>query len=134
MNKFKIFFLGLMMMFGALATNAQTYSYRAFSAAYKFTIDGRWSNWSNWQKVSTLITIDYDRDVIKVYADDPQVYVIYSYDGKYTDSSGGQQVQFSVVDQDGDNGKVRLRIETNGNSQLYVDFADLILCWNVRKI
>ena len=62
------------------------------------------------------------------------MYVVTNYDGSYTDSSGGQQVQFSVVDQDYDSGKIRLRIERNGNSQVYVEFADVILVWNVVKI
>ena len=114
--------------------SAQTYTYRGFQAAYKYIQNGRWTDWTDWISVNVLITIDYDNDVIKVYANEPQTYVIYEYDGKFTDNSGGQQVQFSVIDQDYDKGKVRLRIEKNGNSQLYVDFADVTFVWNVRKI
>lgn len=136
MKKFiKTICLAFMLMF-AFSTSgySQTYAYRGFQAAYKYVDNGRWTDWTDWQRVNVLITIDYDNDVIKVYANTPQTYVVIDYDGSFTDASGGQQIQFSVIDQDYDKGKVRLRIETNGNSQLYVEFADVIFVWNVVKI
>ena len=134
MKKFIVLLFLMFGLFSVTDTYAQTYKYRAFSAAYKYKQNGYWTDWTDWERVSTLITIDYDNDVIRIYANVPQVYVIYDYDGSFKDNSGGQQVQFSVIDQDYDKGKIRLRIETNGNSQLYVEFADVILVWNVVKI
>ena len=136
MKKFiKVFLVLFAMLFAyTVETQAQTYAYRGYQAAYKYVRNGYWTDWTDWQRVDVIITIDYDNDVIKVHANTPQIYVVTDYDGSYTDASGGRQVQFSVIDQDYDKGKVRLRIETNGNSQLYVEFADLILVWNVVKI
>ena len=134
-NFIKTIFAALILTFAfSVDGYSQTYAYRAFSAAYKYKENGYWHDWTDWQEVSTVITIDYDNDVIRVYAETPQVYVVTNYDGEFTDNSGGQQVQFSVIDQDYDRGKIRLRVEKNGNSQLYVEFADVIFCWNVRKI
>lgn len=136
MKKFiNVFILTVLMMLAFNTNcNAQTYAYRGFQAAYKYIENGRWTDWSDWKRVNVIITIDYDNDVIRVHADSPQTYVVTNYDKSFTDSSGGRQVQFSVIDQDYDYGKVRLRIETNGNSQIYVEFADVIFCWNVVKI
>ncbi len=135
MKRFIKFIIAFLMIFAFNSEmNAQTYAYRGFQAAYKYVENGRWTNWTDWKRVDVLITIDYDNDVIRVHANSPQVYIVTAYDGSYTDSSGGQQVQFSVIDQDYDAGKIRLRIERNGNSQIYVEFADIILVWNVVKI
>jgi hypothetical protein len=136
MKKFiNVFIIAFLMMFAFnVNSNAQTYAYRGFQAAYKYVENGRWTDWTAWKNVNVIITIDYDNDIIRVHANSPQMYVVTNYDGSYTDSSGGQQVQFSVVDQDYDAGKIRLRIERNGNSQVYVEFADVILVWNVVKI
>ena len=118
-----------------IEANAQTYSYRSFQFSYKQLTDyGIWTNWSKWEDSNLLITINYDDDVIKIYSKMMQIYVITGYSDSYTDDSGGRQVKFNFVDQDGDKGTIRLRIEKNGNSQLYVDFADIMWVYNVRKI
>jgi len=54
--------------------------------------------------------------------------------GTYTDESQGKQTKFYVIDQDGDLGYVRLRIEKNGNSQVYIDFNDVMWVYNVRRV
>jgi hypothetical protein len=59
---------------------------------------------------------------------------VYAYTDPYYDDGGGVQIKFSVIDQDGDRGTVRLRIQNDGNSQLYVDFADIMWVYNVYRI
>lgn len=49
------------------------------------------------------------------------------------DSSGVQE-KYLVVDPYGYNYYIRLRIEKNGNSQLYVDASDGSIVYNVRRI
>lgn len=70
-------------------------------------------------------TIDFDNDVIRIYSRTPQVYVVTKYVGDYSDYLGGKQIEFKVIDQDYDPGTIRIRVESNGTSQLYVDFADV---------
>lgn len=132
----KYFFILLAaMLFGiSNRVDAQTYNYRAFEFSIKYmNDDGSWTDWSAWQKVNIKVKIDFDDDLIIVQSKRTQVYQVISGGESYTDSSGGQQVKFKVVDQDEDYGTVRLRIEKNGNSQLYVDFSDVMWVYNVRK-
>ena len=75
---------------------------------------------------------DFNNDVIYIYSDKTQIYkVLYQEENPY--DSSGQQVKFRVLDQDGDYGHIRLRIENNGNSQIYVDFNNVSWVYNVKR-
>lgn len=122
-----------MFTLGIGVSNAQNQYYRAFQYASHFKFNGVWGSWSDWIDCSVPIALDLTNDVIYIYSNKTQRYNVISYDGKYTDSSGGQNVRFSVIDQDYDRGQVRLRIETNGNSQIYGEFADCAWVYNARR-
>jgi len=130
--------LTFMLLFGILtisSISAQTYYYKTFEFAYKYkNSNGVWENWSSWQSSDLLLSIDMNNDIITVYSQKRQIYKVVEYMNSYTDESGGKQTKFYVYDQDGDFGYVRLRIEKNGNSQVYVDFADIMYVWNVKRI
>lgn len=114
----------------SLTTLAQTVWFTAFQFAYRET---DWSSWSPWQTCNIDVKFDYDADQIIIYSRVTQVYQVYTYDGEQTDYDGGEQVQFGVIDQDNDRGKIRLRVERNGNSQIYVDFLNVHWVYNVRR-
>ena len=117
-----------------IETEAQTYRYQASQFAYRIrNAYGNWTSWSNWQYSQIVIDITMDKDVIIVYSDPRQVYAVYEYVGAENDSGGGRQVYYKVIDQDYDYGTVRLRIEANGNSQMYVDFNDVSWCYSGLK-
>ena len=80
------------------------------------------------------VKIDLDDDIIVVYSEKLQVYRVIGDLGSYTDESGGKQQKFRIIDQDDDYGTLRLRIETNGNSQIYIDFADIMWVYNVTRL
>lgn len=124
------------MLFGTnINANCQTYYYKTYEFAIKYkNSNGVWGNWSDWQKSNMVLTIDLDTDVITVYSEKRQIYSVLEAMGTYTDESGGRQTKFYVVDQDGDLGYVRLRIEKNGNSQVYIDFNDVMWVYNVRRV
>jgi len=123
------------MLLVCTTVSAETYSYRSFQFAYKAKNSyGIWTDWTDWEKSNLLITIDFTSDVVTIYSSSKQVYNITDSDGNYTDSSGGQQMQFRFIDQDGDRGIIRFRIEKNKNSQIYIEFADVIWVYNVRLI
>jgi hypothetical protein len=135
MKKIIVTFLFLFGLMCVSHVDAQTYYYKTFQFAYKVKTDsGIWSNWSDWESSDMLLTINMDTDVITVYSSHKQVYKVLDDEGSYTDESGGKQQKFYVVDQDGDFGYVRLRIEKNGNSQVYVDFGDIMWVYNVKRI
>ena len=113
---------------------AQVYTYRTTAYAYKKVNSyGNWTSWSDWQDSDMTMVINYNTDVITIYSPTTQRYKITKFVRKYTDSSGGQQVEFAFVDQDGDKGHMRLRIETNGNSQVYIEFSNIMWVYNVRR-
>lgn len=113
---------------------AQVYTYRTTGYAYKKVNSyGNWTNWSDWLKSDMRMVINFNTDVVTIYSPKTQVYKITEFIRNFTDSSGGKQVEFAFVDQDGDRGHMRLRIETNGNSQVYIEFSNIIWCYNVRR-
>ena len=129
-----IFMLMIGMLFSSsINSNAQTYYYKTYQFAIKYKTSSGWSNWSDWQKSNMKMKIDLDDDMIVIYSEKLQVYRVIEGMGTYTDESGGRQTKFYVVDQDGDNGYVRLRIERNGNSQVYIDFGDVMWVYNVVR-
>lgn len=123
------------MLFVCAILSAQTYSYRSTQFAFKTkNYYGIWNDWSHWQKSDLLITINFDTDVVTIFSNMKQVYTITNCEGNYTDSSGGKQVKFWFTDQDGDRGNIRFRIEQNQNSQIYIEYSDIIWVYNVRLI
>lgn len=135
MKKFILTFFFLFGLLGVSQIDAQIYKYNTFQFAYKVkNTSGIWTSWSDWETSDMLLTINLDTDVITVYSTRRQVYKVLDDMGAYTDESGGRQQKFYVIDQDGDYGYVRLRIETNGNSQVYIDFNDIMWVYNVKRI
>lgn len=129
----KRFLLMLVMVLGFTVADAQVQYYRTTGFAYKQMNYGRWSNWSDWEDSDMLITINLSNDVVKIYSPTTQTYRILSHTRNFTDTSGGQQMEFKFIDQDGDRGTMRLRIERNGNSQLYIQFSNIIWVYNVVR-
>lgn len=127
---FLLFFIALTFTI----VKAQTYYYNATSFAYKAVNSyGYWTNWTDWESCNVPIVMDYDNDVVTIYSNKTQIYKITKYIRKYIDSSGGSQVEFNFVDQDYDRGVMRLRVERNGNSQIYVGFTNIMWVYNVRR-
>ncbi len=136
MKKYLLFFiLFIAVSFAFPQTSAaQTYKYRTTAYAQKYVSNGKWTDWTDWQSSDMLMTINFDNDIVKIYSPKTQIYKITEYVRKYTDASGGVQIELNFVDQDFDRGTMRLRIESNGNSQVYIDFADVMWVYNVRRI
>lgn len=124
----------LVLLFSFITIQAQVYQYRTTEYAYQQTnSNGKWGEWSDWQDSDMLMIINYNTDIVTIYSPTTQRYQITKFIRKYTDNSGGQQVEFAFVDQDGDKGHMRLRIEKNGNSQVYIDFNNIRWCYNVKR-
>lgn len=134
MKKF-LFILMLMLSFAFTSANAQVQYYRTTAYAEARVYNGTYV-WSDWQKSDMTLVINLNTDVITIYSPRIQIYRVYgtaNNGNAYTDSSGGTNIKFYVIDQDGDRGEVRLRIERNGNSQIYVDFNNVAFVWNVVR-
>lgn len=112
---------------------AQSYKYYSTEFAYKVKNDyGTWSEWSDWVSSHCLITINLDRNVINIYSDEPQEYDIYDYDDSFIDDrDGGQSLTLKCVDRDALRCQIRLRVQTNSQLQLYVDYNDVMFVYNI---
>lgn len=130
MRKFIIAFF--MLMSFTLASHAETYWYKATSFALA-EIRNNYYNWSDWERSNVSISIDLTNDVITIYSQVKQTYYVVSTEESGSDNSGGRFVRFYVVDSSRRRGNVRLRIESNGNSQMYIDFNDYAWCYNVVR-
>ncbi|MBQ8492807.1 MAG: hypothetical protein IJ464_00785 [Alistipes sp.] len=106
--------------------DAQTYKFYSTDFAYRAQDDyGRWSDWSDWEETRCLVTISIDRDVINIYSDTPQEFDIYEYVGEEVDADGGESLEYKCVDANGLRCHIRLRAQSDGTLQLYVDYSDV---------
>lgn len=127
MKKFiSIMMLTLAMFFSVnVSADAQVYRYRtqqlAVATVNQYT--GRYT-WSDWERCVLTVKIDLDNDKIYIDSNSPQIYRVVSCGSWQRDNDGGKTLTMRVIDQDGDYGGCRLRVEPNGNSQIYIDWAD----------
>lgn len=123
----KKFILIFVMLFSICAVYAQDKSvFKAYELAIK--IEGEWSDW---QPVNIPVVIDYEQDIIIIYSAKTQKYLIIEETAAAPDSNG-KQVAFKVIDQDGDVGRFRFRVQNNGAKQIYVDFNNISWCYSVK--
>lgn len=126
----KYILLLFLMLFVGINANSQTIL-RFRTTAYAQKVQPY--NWSEWQNSNMIVTFNLRNDIITIQSPKPQIYKIYdSYEEIY--DNGGKSIRYPVVDQDGDYGHLRLRIENNGNSQLYVDFSNISWVYNLVRI
>jgi len=129
----KRFFLTLFFAVAVCLSFAQTYKYKATEVALKTYENGRWSKWSDWEDVNILVVINSDKDVITIYSNQTQEYDIVEYLSEEEDSDGGTQVKWLCVNEDGSRCHIRIRKQSDGQLQLYVDFSDLMFVYNIES-
>lgn len=108
--------------------------YETTSFSMKKVVNGEWTDWSEWEDSGMIITMNITKDVVEILSPKAQIYNITENKGLYIDQEDGRNVNFSFVDQDGYKGTMRLRIEQNGNSQLYVEYANIMWVYNLIRI
>lgn len=82
---------------------------------------------------SVKIEFNLPNDVIVIHSPVVQAFGIYdTFTPPY--DSGGTQVGFVAVDAEGVRCHIRLRIENNGNSQIYIEYSNLLYVYNVTRI
>ena len=123
--------LGIILaLFMSIPSFSQIINFKATSVAIKEI----GYKWSDWKKCDILITFNLRTDKVVIYSRSIQIYKVLTQGQSYIDESGGEQVKYDVIDQDDDLGDMRLRVERNGNSQIYIDFADVSWVYNVIRI
>lgn len=127
----KKIFLGIILaLFMSIPSFSQVINFKATSVAIKEI----GYQWSDWKRCDILITFNLKTDKVVIYSRSIQIYKVITQGQNFIDESGGEQVKYKVIDQDDDLGSMRLRVETNGNSQIYIDFADVSWVYNVIRL
>lgn len=135
MNPFKHLLLTLFFACIISFSFGQVTKCKATGCSYKTKNEytKKWSDWSDLQEVDILITIDFKNDRIKVFSKKDQVYDIIKYYEKETDDENDETFKYLCVNEDGLKCYVRL-VKLNsrgGRRQLYVDFSDMMLLYNI---
>lgn len=128
----KLLFI-LILIFSICAVKAQTYKYYTTCFAYKYYENYGWTDWSEWERSHMLVVISTDRNIINIYSDKIQEYDIYEYTGEENDDDGGSSFLFQCVNKDGLRCQVRLRVQSDGSKQLYVDFNDAMWVYELEE-
>lgn len=106
--------------------------FKATELALKYRTYSGWTDWSEWKPVEVNVRVDFSQDRIILYSADPQIYRIVA---KNNSKCTSDTVAFSIIDQDGDRGDLRLRfLENNDIVQLYVDFNNICWVYNMRLL
>ena len=118
----------------AIATTTAFAQTQQWFQATEFAAKPVYSNsWSDWEPSSVKINFNLIDNTITIYSPQIQYYqVIRQVPAPY--DSNGVQEKYLVRGVNGYNYYIRLRIEKNGNSQLYVDANDGSIVYNVTRI
>ena len=130
-----IIIISFLLCFAGIDSFAQNYKYMTTDFAYKVKDNyGNWSDWSDWEDSRCLVNINLDREEISIYSDERQEFTIYEWAEDTTrDSDGGEQMEFSCVDADGLRCTIRLRVQNDGQMQLYVDYRNLMYVYCIEE-
>ncbi len=118
----------------ALASHADVYKYKTSSIALRSVNSyGNWTDWSDWEDCSVLVVINTDKDLITIYSAERQEFDVYDGgNGFVRDAGGGQTWTLRCVDVDGVRCEVRIRIQSDGQYQLYIDYSNLSYVYNIE--
>ena len=129
----KFFALTLLLFASVFASHAyaEVLKLKAYSASMRSTDRyGNWSYWADWSDCNILVVIGEDSRV-KIYSKETQEYDVISSEEEVSDHQGGTVTEYHCIDKDGLRCSLRLRVEKNDNIQLYVDYNDISLVYNV---
>lgn len=133
----RIFMLLALVLTFAMNVMAEKLAFRTTSVAFATIDEYGIYDWTDWEKTNIRLTINTDDDIITIYSQPKQVYYIYDVynDGEaYADEKGGQTIKFFIVDQDSDEGELRLRVDAEGECQIYIDFEDVAWVYNITPL
>lgn len=133
-KKIKVIIFVVVAFLSFCELKAQTYKLQTYSFSSRSKNSyGVWSAWSKWEASDMLVVIDQNKDRITIYSRKVQEYDIYSYDGEEDDRYGGTTISFRCVDENGLRCGIRLRVESDGSLQLYVDYNDMMWVYGIRR-
>ncbi|RYE17315.1 MAG: hypothetical protein EOP51_24130 [Sphingobacteriales bacterium] len=131
--------LTLCFLLTAVAAYAQVTKFKTSGGSVKF-YNKTAQSWKPWEALENasdiLITLDPDADRIKIFSSSEQVFDIIKFYDVVEDSDGDEVIPFQCVDQDGRKCKLRFMIlhSQNKRKQLYVDYSDMMVMYNIYNL
>lgn len=92
----------------------------------KQKVDSVWTDWTDWEESYTAIIFDYMNGYITVGDCDYKL----SGTGKYEDDNS-TTVVYLTRDANKKRVNIRLRYQNDGVKQLYIDYEDIVYCYNL---
>ncbi|MCQ2287952.1 MAG: hypothetical protein MJZ74_02535 [Muribaculaceae bacterium] len=130
----KIIFVLLLLVCSVMVSHAEVYKYKTSSIALRTTDNyGNWGEWSDWEDCNVLVVWNTEKSVINIYSATPQEFDVYEAGDKFkSDASGGKTWSLKCVDADGVRCTIRLRVQSDGQSQLYVDYSNISYVYTIE--
>lgn len=106
--------------------------YIAYQVAIKVydSSTGYWTPWTDWESCNTRI--EASNNGIVIYSPEIQAYSAVSKGSTYYDDSGGYNSAYNCVDINNKRCVLRLRKQTDGAFQIYIEYNDAMWVYNVR--
>ena len=123
----------LLLLFITSSVYSDTYYFRTTAFSTKVKTNMGWGSWSMWEESNMTLVIDDSDNFVIIYSPMTQIYNIYRIYDLYKDSSGNYILKFDVYDQDGDYGALRLVQRPSGDSEVYIEFADVQWAYKVIR-
>lgn len=125
--------LALFAVAGLSAQNVMKFKTTDF--AYKFVNDyGYWTDWSDWEDCKVLIVVNFEKETIDIYSETTQEFDIYDFEEETIEDENGESMKMYCIDEDGVKCEVRIRVQSDGQEQLYVEYANIayVYCMEER--
>lgn len=136
MIKTKIYLVLLFLVLGLQHSFSQNYKFKTsgFSVLEK-TERGKWGKWSDLDLVTILVTLDTDKNRIVVYSQIIQLFEIIDYQ-PIEENDTDLVYSFTCKDNEGLDCTVSIitRKKQNNRKQLYVNYEDRIIMYNIFNI
>lgn len=134
-KKMKKLFLFIIVLLLSFVSNAQSVlKVRTSYTAEKHTdYYGNWTEWSDWKEANILIVIDSYQHRVTIYSQTTQTFDIIEYEGESLSDRGDPITSYYCVDENGTKCRIRI-VKRNNVNQIYVDYSNLILCYNLKPI
>ncbi len=129
-----VFFVSVTTTF---SQNSDILKLRTTELAIMYMESYGWGEWSDWEDVNVIVVFDIEKDRIKIFSKETQIYDVIQDKGKSYDD-GDEIYSYLCVNEDGNQCRVKLwkRYRSNGSfyNQLYINFSDMRWVYNLYVV
>ncbi len=126
----------IVLLFFGLQSFSQLYRFKTSSVSISSKLtSGKWDKWSKEKEAKLVISLDSQKDRIIIYSEILQLFDIIEYIDEVVTPTDNT-VSFVCKSNDGENCTISIITRKNQNNrmQLYINFDDLILNYNIENL